>query len=96
MVQRHGPRIPVGIEHENGGNRESYTLEVKDGTGQIIGARAQSDVQLTRGQLAVCYAGGYQTAAAARLAGVRATSDEALTQLIRATTNIESRLPEHF
>ncbi|WCD91171.1 hypothetical protein KPP03845_200132 (plasmid) [Streptomyces xanthophaeus] len=88
--------VPMEIESESGGKSDTYLLEVKDGTGQITKTRAHGEIQLTRGQLAVWYAGGYQTANAARLAGVAATSDEALTQLIRATSDLEAWLPEHI
>ncbi len=88
--------VPVDIESEHGGNWESYLLEVKGGTAQITETRTQGDVQFTRGQLAVWYAGGYRTAAAARITGVTAKSDEILTQLIRATSDFEPWLPEHL
>ncbi|WP_308118180.1 sterol carrier protein domain-containing protein [Streptomyces buecherae] len=53
-------------------------------------------VTLTRHQLAVWYAGGYRSATSARMAGVHATSEEALTSLVRSTTQHEPWLPDHF
>lgn len=88
--------VPVEIESETGGTWRSYLLEVKDGTGQIAPAPGHGDVRLTRGQLAVWYAGGYRTAAAAGLAGVAASSEDALAQLIRATADVEPWLPDHI
>ncbi|MCP9211458.1 GNAT family N-acetyltransferase [Streptomyces sp. NEAU-Y11] len=88
--------VPLEIESETGDTWQSYLLEVKDGTGQISATPGHGDVRLTRGQLAVWYAGGYQTAAAAELVGVAAKSRYALTQLIRATTDMEPWLPDHI
>ncbi|MEU0845712.1 GNAT family N-acetyltransferase [Streptomyces sp. NPDC005962] len=88
--------VPVEIESDADGTWQSYLLEVKNGTGRITATPHQGDVRLTRGQLAVWYAGGYRTAAAADLAGVAARSEGALAQLIRATTDVEPWLPDHI
>ncbi|WP_149826385.1 GNAT family N-acetyltransferase [Streptomyces tailanensis] len=88
--------VPVEIESENGENWDQHLLEVKDGVGQITTTHTAGGVRLTRRQLAVWYAGGYRTAAAARLAGVAARSDETLTRLVRSTADLEPWLPEHF
>lgn len=89
-------RVPVTIESEEGGTWEEHLLEVQGGTARITRTHTTGAVRLTRRQLAVWYAGGYQTAASARLAGVAAKSDEALTDLIHATTDHEPWLPDHF
>lgn len=87
---------PIEIESENGDTWDRYVLEVRDGEAQITPTTIEGDIRLTRGQLAVWYAGGYRTSAAARLAGVVAPSDNALTALIRAAGHQEPWLPEHF
>lgn len=87
--------LAVDIERENGGTWDHYLLEVKGGTGQITETHTPGEVRLTRGQLAVWYAGGYRTTAAARLAGVTTISDRALSSLIH-TTDHEPWLPDHF
>ncbi|MEU7665816.1 sterol carrier protein domain-containing protein [Streptomyces lincolnensis] len=87
--------MPLAIESQDGENWDQYLLEIKGGTGQITKTHTTSEARLTRRQLAVWYAGGYRTATAARLAGVEATSDEALCRLIR-TTEHEPWLPDHF
>lgn len=88
--------VPVDIESENGQTWDHYLLEVKGGAGQITKTRTAGDVRLTRRQLAVWYASGYRTAATARLAGVVARYDEALSGLIRTTEQHEPWLPDHF
>ncbi|MGR3935274.1 sterol carrier protein domain-containing protein [Streptomyces sp. BRA346] len=59
-------------------------------------ADRHGDVRLTRGQLAVWYAGGYRTAAASHLAGITARSQDTLTRLIRTTMDVEPWLPDHI
>lgn len=88
--------VPVDIEGEDKGNWNQYLLEVKDGTGQLTKTHTAGEVRLTRRQLAVWYAGGYRTPATARLAGVTAKSDQALSSLIRTTAHHEPWLPDHF
>jgi predicted acetyltransferase len=88
--------VPVDIEGENGENWNQYLLEVKDGAGQLTKTHTASEIRLTRQQLAVWYAGGYRTPAAARLAGVAARSDEALSRLLHTTARYEPWLPDHF
>ncbi|MGY1584589.1 sterol carrier protein domain-containing protein [Streptomyces sp. MN13] len=68
---------------------------MKGGSGRITRTQAAGEVRLTRRQLAVWYASGYRTAAAARLSGVVASSDKALSSLIRVTEH-EPWLPDHF
>ncbi|MFJ3658330.1 enhanced intracellular survival protein Eis [Streptomyces nigra] len=87
--------VHLDIEGEDGETWDQYLLEVKDGAAQITKTHTAGVVRLTRRQLAVWYAGGYRTAAAARLAGVDTSSEDALKRLIR-TTEHEPWLPEHF
>jgi predicted acetyltransferase len=88
--------VRVEVEGESGDTWHQYLLEVSDGVGQLTKTHAIGEVRLTRRQLAVWYAGGYRTAASARLAGVTARSEEALTRLIRTTADHEPWLPDHF
>ncbi|MER6145425.1 GNAT family N-acetyltransferase [Streptomyces sparsogenes] len=88
--------VSMEIESEADGTWQSYLLEVKDGAGQVTAVSSYGDVRLTRGQLAVWYAGGYRTAVAAELAGVAARSRDALAQLIQATVDMEPWLPDHI
>ncbi|MGR4877959.1 hypothetical protein ACIPUC_00745 [Streptomyces sp. LARHCF249] len=82
--------IPVELESNADGAWIPCTLEVKNGQAQVnaFGGH-QLSARLSRGQLAVWDAGSYLTAASTRHAGVTATSDEALTHLIRTTTGLE-------
>ncbi|WP_405669037.1 sterol carrier protein domain-containing protein (plasmid) [Streptomyces sp. NBC_01166] len=88
--------VPVTVEGEEAGSWQEYLLSVHDGTAQINRAHTAGEVRLTRRQLAVWYAGGYPSTASARLAGVTATSEEALSKLIQITTGHEPWLPDHF
>jgi hypothetical protein len=85
----------VDIESEDGGSWDQYLLEVRGGAGQLTRTHTAGEVRLTRRQLAVWYAGGYRTAAAARLAGVAGKSDTALSALIRTIEN-DPWVPDHF
>ncbi|WP_217199904.1 GNAT family N-acetyltransferase [Streptomyces buecherae] len=87
--------IPMEIENDAGGANQ-WLLTIKSGTAEITPTRATPWVTLTRRQLAVWYAGGYRSATSARMAGVYATSEEALTSLVRSTTQHEPWLPDHF
>ncbi|MEU0770652.1 GNAT family N-acetyltransferase [Streptomyces albogriseolus] len=88
--------VPVEVESDSGRGWDRCLLEVKGGVGRIRPARATGEVRLTRKQFAVWYAGGYRSVASAQLAGVSARSGEALTRLVRATTDQEPWLPDHF
>jgi predicted acetyltransferase len=88
--------VPIEIESENGDAWDRYVLRLADGSAEIESTSAEGKVSLTRRQFAVWYAGGYRTAAAARLSGVRVRSEEALTSLIRSTADLEPWLPDHF
>lgn len=88
--------ITVELETDAENTWKPYTLHIQNGRAQLTASRDHPQVRLTRGQLAAWYAGGYRTAASARLAGVTATSPEALTHLIRTTTDQEPWLPDHI
>jgi predicted acetyltransferase len=88
--------IEIEIENENGDAGDRYVLHITGGSAEISPTQTESEVTLTRGQLAVWYAGGYRTATSARLAGIRTISDTALAILIRGTTDLEPWLPDHF
>jgi predicted acetyltransferase len=88
--------VTVEIESENRSTWDRYVLRITGGSAEISPTQSEGEVTLTRGQLAVWYAGGYRTATSARLAGVRAASDAALTMLVRTTTDLEPWLPDHF
>lgn len=88
--------VPIEIENENGGTWDRYVLRITAGSAEISPTHAESEVTLTRRQLAVWYAGGYRTVTSARMAGVRAVSDKTLATLIRSTADLEPWLPDHF
>jgi len=87
--------VPVEIENETG-SWDRWMLQVKDGAAEVAPSSMEGQVALTRRQLAVWYAGGYRSATSARMAGVHAISEEALTILVRSTTDLEPWLPDHF
>ncbi|MEU9331616.1 GNAT family N-acetyltransferase [Streptomyces sp. NPDC048290] len=87
--------IPVEIENEEG-DRARWMLQFSDGAAEIIPTRVEGQVTFTRRQLAVWYAGGYRSTTSARMSGVQATSEKALTTLIRSTAQFEPWLPDHF
>ncbi|MEU5757255.1 GNAT family N-acetyltransferase [Streptomyces sp. NPDC047829] len=74
----------------------TYQLHVQDGAVDVSPTPATPCIRLTAGQLAVWYAGGYRSAAAARLGGVNATSPSHLETLIRAAAAREPWLPDQF
>lgn len=88
--------VPIEIESDSGGSWDRYLLQITAGSAEINPTNAEGTVRFTRGQLAVWYAGGYRTAASARMAGIRAASDSALITLIRSTAELEPWLPDHF
>ncbi|MER0241352.1 sterol carrier protein domain-containing protein [Streptomyces sp. HSW2009] len=83
------------VEDDAGGSNR-WMLTIKSGTAECTPTRITEQVTLTRRQLAVWYAGGYRSATSARMAGVHATSEEALTTLVHSTTRHEPWLPDHF
>lgn len=87
--------VPIEIENENGGWAR-WMLHVNDGAAEILPTHVKGQVIFTRRQLAVWYAGGYRSTASARLSGVHATSEKALTALVRSTAQFEPWLPDHF
>ncbi|MFE7077732.1 enhanced intracellular survival protein Eis [Streptomyces sp. NPDC057620] len=89
--------IPVGIGRDGGGAVwDRCLLQISAGSADLHPTTQESKVRLTRGQLAVWYAGGYRTPTAASLSGVRSTCPQALSTLIRATGEHEPWLPDHF
>ncbi|MEU5583061.1 GNAT family N-acetyltransferase [Streptomyces huasconensis] len=87
--------VPIEIENETG-DWTRWMLQVKAGEAEIAPTQIEGQVSFTRRQLAVWYAGGYRSTPSARMAGVRATSDKALSTLVRSTTDFEPWLPDHF
>ncbi|MFE4870484.1 enhanced intracellular survival protein Eis [Streptomyces sp. NPDC056682] len=87
--------VPIEIETE-AGDWGRWMLQMKTGEAEIAPTHVEGQVSLTRRQLAVWYAGGYRSTTSARLAGVHAASDKALTTLVRSTTEFEPWLPDHF
>ncbi|MCK7624432.1 GNAT family N-acetyltransferase [Streptomyces sp. RS10V-4] len=87
--------VPIEIENDAGDTSRRWALHVEDGTAELTPTTTEAQVTLTRRQLAVWYAGGYRTATSARMAGVHAVSQEALSDLIRTTIDHEPWLPDH-
>ncbi|MEU8568711.1 GNAT family N-acetyltransferase [Streptomyces pathocidini] len=87
---------PIEIENDNGRTWDRYMFRITGGSAQLHPTTVESQVSLTRRQLAVWYAGGYRTPTSARMAGLRAQSEEALATLIRSTAQFEPWLPDHF
>lgn len=88
--------VPIQIETAHGGSCDRYLLRITEGSAELNPTNTEGTVTFTRRQLAVWYAGGYRTVTSARMAGVRAKSQEALATLIRSTTELEPWLPDHF
>lgn len=86
----------IGVEGSVPHAGSGYQLRVTDGQAEVDVVDSEPIVVFSSGQLAVWYAGGYATAAAARLSGVRSTSVEALATLLRATGHLEPWLPDLF
>ncbi|MEU9062397.1 GNAT family N-acetyltransferase [Streptomyces sp. NPDC048430] len=87
--------VPIEIESETG-DWARWMLQVSDGAAEIIPTHVEAQVTVTRRQLAVWYAGGYRSATSARMSGVHATSEKALTTLAHSTAQFEPWLPDHF
>ncbi len=87
--------IPVEIADEHG-SRHRYMLQLCAGSANIATTRTEGAVSFTQGQFAVWYAGGYRSPATARMSGVQARSEDALTTLIQVTSDREPWLPDHF
>lgn len=87
--------LPLGLVTEDGERTRRYTLRVAAGTGELAPSSGEAHLTLTRRQFAVWYAGGYRTAPAALLAGVRGDPQE-VARLVRATADREPWLPEYF
>ncbi|WP_432135078.1 MULTISPECIES: GNAT family N-acetyltransferase [unclassified Streptomyces] len=87
--------VPIEIENETG-EQDRWMLRIEAGAAEITPTLIEGHATFTRHQLAVWYAGGYRSTASARMAGVRAVSEQGLTTLIRSTTQLEPWLPDHF
>ncbi|MFE7402524.1 enhanced intracellular survival protein Eis [Streptomyces sp. NPDC057557] len=87
--------VPLEIENETG-DWGRWMLQIKAGTAEIVPTHVEGQVTFTRRQLAVWYAGGYRSTTSARMAGVHAASEKALTILVRSTAHFEPWLPDHF
>ncbi|RKN08920.1 enhanced intracellular survival protein Eis [Streptomyces radicis] len=87
--------VPMEIENDTG-DRGRWMLQVGTGAAEIVPTHVEGQVTFTRRQLAVWYAGGYRSTTSARMAGVHAVSEKALTTLVRSTAQFEPWLPDHF
>jgi predicted acetyltransferase len=87
--------LPIDVTDQCGQPAERFTLRIHAGDGELEPSTRHGDIRLTRGQFAVWYAGGYRSAAAAGLAGVRG-APTALTQLVHATSGQVPWLSEYF
>ncbi|MFG2631316.1 enhanced intracellular survival protein Eis [Streptomyces sp. NPDC048473] len=87
--------VPMEIENETG-DWGRWMLQVRAGAAEIVPTHVEGQVTFTRRQLAVWYAGGYRSSTSARMAGVHAVSEKALTALVRSTAQFEPWLPDHF
>ncbi|WP_415954375.1 enhanced intracellular survival protein Eis [Streptomyces sp. KLOTTS4A1] len=88
--------VPIEIENETGYTWDRWMLQTKDGKAELTPTSVEGLVTFTRRQLAVWYAGGYRSAASARMTGVQTVSEKALATLVRATAEREPWLPDHF
>ncbi|MER6442912.1 GNAT family N-acetyltransferase [Streptomyces sp. NPDC001185] len=87
--------LPIEVVTETGDATQPFDLRIAGGTGELTPSVRTGRVTLTRGQFAVWYAGGYRTAPAAQLAGVRG-DPQALAHLVRSTADLEPWLSEYF
>ncbi|UZI32379.1 GNAT family N-acetyltransferase [Streptomyces sp. VB1] len=88
--------LPIEIELPDRHSASRRVLKMSGGAAELEPSQREATVSLTRGQFAVWYAGGYRSASSARMSGVRSTCDKALASLIRATTDHEPWLADHF
>ncbi|MGH3824648.1 MAG: GNAT family N-acetyltransferase [Pseudonocardiaceae bacterium] len=87
--------IPLDVTTDTDDTTERFTLRITAGKGELAPSACEGRPLRTRRQFAVWYAGGYRTATAATLAGVRGDPQE-LARLVLATADREPWLPEHF
>lgn len=87
--------LPIEVVTEDGAATEPFMLRVAGGKGELSPTTREGRLTLTRGQFAVWYAGGYRSATAAALAGVRG-DPRSIAQLLLATADREPWLPDHF
>lgn len=87
--------IPVEVGADDAEPPERFMLRIKASTGELAPTTCPGGVRMTRRQFAVWYAGGYSTATAAAMAGVRGDRSD-LASLVLATGEREPWLPDHF
>ncbi|WP_395372675.1 enhanced intracellular survival protein Eis [Streptomyces tubercidicus] len=88
--------VPIEIENATGDGWNRWMFQVKAGSAEIAPTHIEGQAIFTRRQFAVWYAGGYRSATSARMAGVQAVSQIALTALVRCMGDLEPWLPDHF
>jgi predicted acetyltransferase len=87
--------VPIEIGAGEGGSVDRYALEISSGRAELSPTRIPGQASFSPRQFAVWYAGGYRTAIAAKLSGVRGTA-ASLDSLIHATTEREPWMSDHF
>ncbi|GAA0544467.1 GNAT family N-acetyltransferase [Actinomadura livida] len=87
--------IPIEVVDDPNAEPQRFTLRIANGVGDLEPSTLTGRCTLTRRHFAVWYAGGYQTATAAALAGVDG-DPRTVADLVHATTEREPWLPEHF
>ncbi|MFL4909453.1 enhanced intracellular survival protein Eis [Streptomyces sp. MMS24-I2-30] len=87
--------LPIEVVTEDGNATQRFVLRITGGEGQLEPTARTGKLTLTRGQIAVWYAGGYRSVAAAEIAGVRG-DPRALAQLLTATADREPWLADYF
>lgn len=87
--------LPIEVAADPAHPRQRWTLVITGGKGELGPSTRAGEVTLTRGQFAVWYAGGYRSAAAAALGGLRGVPD-AVARLVAATCEAAPWLPEYF
>jgi len=87
--------VALELVTETGDATEPFTLRITEGHGELEPSNRPGRMTLTRGQFAAWYAGGYRTATAAVLDGVRGDPVE-IARLVGVTTEREPWLAEYF
>ncbi|WP_331744698.1 GNAT family N-acetyltransferase (plasmid) [Streptomyces sp. NBC_01136] len=87
--------LPIEVVGEDGKATDRFILRIAGGEGDMTPTTREGQLTLTRGQIAVWYAGGYRSVAGAGLAGVGG-SPRALAQFLKATADREPWLADYF
>ncbi|MGW7022484.1 GNAT family N-acetyltransferase [Streptomyces decoyicus] len=87
--------VPIEIAADDGDSRDRYAFRISEGKAELSPTRLPNRISFTPRQFAVWYAGGYRTVTTAQLSGVRGAPEE-LGPLIRATTDREPWMSDHF